>query len=129
MGSALPLAIGGAVADPERVVVAVVGDGGLEMTLGELGTLRDQGLRPIVVVLQDASLALIELKQRQAGLAAAGVALGRTDFAAVATAFGGWGVTVRDTEGLAAALDHALAAGTFGVIACEIEAGAYVGRI
>ena len=34
--------------------------------MGELGTLRDQGLRVILVVLQDASLALIELKQRQA---------------------------------------------------------------
>ena len=57
--------------------------------LGELGTLRDQGLVVVVVVLQDESLALIELKQRQAGLPALGVRLGRTDLPAVARAFGG----------------------------------------
>jgi len=129
MGCALPLAIGAGIADRERIVVAVVGDGGFEMTLGELGTLRDQGLRPIVVVLQDASLALIELKQRQATLRPAGVAIGRTDLAAVATAFGGRGFNVRDVSTLEVALLEALAVETFSVIACEIEADLYVDRI
>jgi acetolactate synthase-1/2/3 large subunit len=109
--------------------VAVLGDGGLEMGLGELGTLRDQGLAVVLVVLQDESLALIELKQRQAGLARVGVGLGRTDLPAVARAFGGRGVQVGDAASLRAALAEALAAPCFTLVACAVEADAYAGRI
>ena len=126
MGAALPLAIGVQAAEPGRTVVAVLGDGGLEMGMGELGTLRDQGLRVILVVLQDACLALIELKQRQAGLSQLGVTLGRTDLPAVARAFGGAGAEVASAEELHAALVEALAAPGFSVIACSISADSYV---
>jgi acetolactate synthase-1/2/3 large subunit len=126
MGAALPLAIGAKACRPDRPVVAVVGDGGLEMVLGELGTLRDQDLAVVVVVLQDASLALIELKQRQAGLVRAGVRLGRTDLPAIARAFGGRGMQVEAAEGLRAALAEAFAAPGFTLLACSIEADGYL---
>jgi acetolactate synthase-1/2/3 large subunit len=98
------------------------------MTLGELGTLRDQGLPVVLVVLQDASLALIELKQAGAGLARAGVGLGRTDLPAVARAFGGRGVQVASAEALRAALAEALTAPAFTLLACQIAAEDYTGR-
>lgn len=129
MAAALPLAIGAKIAEPERPVVAVLGDGGLEMGLGELGTLRDQKLPVIVVVLQDQSLALIELKQRQAGLGRSGVTLGPTDLAAVARAFGGVGVQVETQVSLRTALANALVSPTFTVIACQIDAESYVNRL
>ena len=44
-------------------MVATVGDGGLEMFLGELATLRDLGLAIPILVFVDAQLGLIELKQ------------------------------------------------------------------
>ncbi len=78
MGAAVPLAAGAKIAQPETPVVAVLGDGGLEMGLGELATLRDQGAPVIIVVFQDESLALIELKQAQAGLERRGVELGQS---------------------------------------------------
>jgi acetolactate synthase-1/2/3 large subunit len=129
MGGALPLAIGAKLAEPERPVVAFTGDAGLEMVLGELATLRDLALPVVVVVFADASLALIALKQRQAGLAEAGVAFGETDFATVARALGGHGATVEDRESLAEAVREALAADRFTVIACRIPTGAYDGRL
>jgi acetolactate synthase-1/2/3 large subunit len=129
MGAALPLAIGAKLAAPERPVVAVLGDGGLEMSLGELGSLRDQRLPVVVVVLQDESLALIELKQRQAGLLEAGVKLGRTRYEEIAAAFDGVGVRVHDVAALRAALATALERRVFTLIACEIEAGTYLDRI
>ncbi|MFY8105916.1 MAG: thiamine pyrophosphate-dependent enzyme, partial [Elstera sp.] len=125
MGAALPLAIGAARAGVPGPVVAIMGDGGLEMTLGELGTLRDAGLKVIVLVVQDVSLALIALKQAQAGLAPAGVAMGRTDYAALARAFGGSGETVETVEALRAALDRAIAADGFSLIAAAVDANAY----
>ena len=129
MAAALPLAIGARIARPDRPVVAVVGDGGLEMGLGELGTLRDQGLPVVLVVLQDASLGLIELKQRQAGLARIGVGLGRTDLVAVARAFGGRGVSAASVGELRAALSDALAAATFTLIVCPIDLDSYDHRL
>jgi acetolactate synthase-1/2/3 large subunit len=130
MGPALPLAIGAKLAAPQRPVVAFTGDAGLEMVLGELATLRDLALAlPVtVVVFVDASLALIELKQRGRGDPNRGVDFGATDFPAVAQALGGHGVAVSDRAALRAALDASLAADRFTVIAAEIGAQAYDGR-
>ena len=129
MGAAVPLAIGWAAARPDTAAVAVVGDGGFEMCLGELGTIRDQGLPIVIIVLQDQSLALIELKQANAGLAEAGVRLGATRYEAIAEAFSGHGVRVKGGGEFAAELAAALARKTFSVIVCEIEASDYVDRI
>jgi acetolactate synthase-1/2/3 large subunit len=129
MGCALPLAIGRKLAEPERPVIAVLGDGCLDMTLGELATLRDLALAIPVVVFVDASLALIELKQRRDGLQSTGVDFGRTNYAAVARAMGGIGVEVSDAAALTDAFTDALAADRFTLIAVQIPRRAYDGRI
>ena len=129
MGGALPLALGAKLAEPSRPAVAFLGDGGLLMGLGELATAAELDLAVVVVVFVDRSLALIEKKQRELQLPASGVALGAVDLAAAARALGGEGVTVRDRAGLEAALARALTAERFTVIACEIDARAYDGRI
>ncbi|MBB3232086.1 5-guanidino-2-oxopentanoate decarboxylase [Halomonas stenophila] len=50
LGYGLPAALGAALARPEQPVVALVGDGGLQFVLGELGTARDLG-RPVALVI------------------------------------------------------------------------------
>lgn len=128
MGCALPLALGMQMAEPDRPVIAFVGDAGLEMGIGELATARDLGLPVIVVVLQDERLALIDLKQRASGRKEAGVRFGGTDFAAVAAAFGGAGVAVESRQALAAAFTAALARrDRFSLIAARIAPDAYQG--
>jgi acetolactate synthase-1/2/3 large subunit len=99
------------------------------MVAGELSTAAELGSRIIVVVFVDASLALIELKQRQRQMRNAGVDFARHDFAAVARAFGGIGHTVTSRTELQGALDDVLNAETFTVIAAIIERGSYDGRI
>jgi acetolactate synthase I/II/III large subunit len=128
MGVALPLAIGHKITAPQTPVLAFTGDAGLEMILGELATARDLKLAVPVIVFVDEQLALIELKQRRDQLPSLGVDFGGTDFAAVATAMGGNGITVRDRESLKVALEDALAADTFSVIACPIGQQPYNGR-
>jgi acetolactate synthase-1/2/3 large subunit len=129
MGAAIPSALAAKLVAPLRPVVAVVGDGGLEMTMGELGSLRDTGAAVIIIVVQDESLALIELKQAQAGLAQSGVRLGQTDYAAIARAFGGHGVTVDDSASLSAQIDSALQRPQFSLIAARVSASSYAGTI
>ena len=82
-----------------------------------------------IVVFVDASLALIELKQRAMGYENRGVDFETTDFAAVAQSLGGHGVTVESREALTAALEAAFAAESFTVIACAIDRMAYDGRL
>jgi acetolactate synthase I/II/III large subunit len=127
MNAALPLAIGAKVADPSRRVFAVMGDGGLEMGIGELATLRDLGLPVTVVLFQDRSLALIALKQASAGLPSVGVTLGETDFAVVAQGFGGHGVNVETIDDFRNALEDAGRRPGFSLIACRFDASAYDG--
>jgi acetolactate synthase-1/2/3 large subunit len=126
MGCALPLAIGAALGSGSTVL-CFTGDAGLEMTLGELATLRDLALPVVVIVLVDESLGLIALKQRQMGLARAGVDFGATDFASVAQAMGGHGVTVEEREALRREADAAFGRQGFTLIACRIDAAAYAG--
>jgi acetolactate synthase-1/2/3 large subunit len=129
MGCAVPMAIGRKLADPDRPVVSFSGDAGFLMVAGDLATAAELGLAPIFVVFADASLALIDLKQRQRQLPNAGVDLARHDFAAIGRAFGGNGVTVRNRDALDKALQQALASDRFTVISAEIEPGGYDGRI
>lgn len=126
MGCALPMATGAALGS-RRPTLCFVGDAGLEMVLGELATLRDLGLPVIVVVLVDQALGLIALKQRQLGLARAGVDIGETDFAAVARAMGGHGVTIDDRETLAREAEAAFRRDGFTLLACRIDAASYEG--
>ena len=129
MGCAVPLAIGAKLATPERPVVSFSGDAGFLMVAGELATAKELGIAPIFVVFVDASLALIELKQRGRQMTNGGVDFMEHDFAAMGAAFGGHGVTVHSRAGLKAALAAASKADTFTVIAAVIERGAYDGRI
>jgi len=126
MGCALPLATGAALGS-SRPTLCFVGDAGLEMVLGELATLRDLRLPVIVVALVDKALGLIALKQRQLGLARNGVDIGETDFAGVARAMGGHGVTVADRETLAREAEAAFSRDGFTLLACRIDAARYEG--
>lgn len=129
MGCALPLALGAKLVNPERPVVCFSGDAGLEMVLGELATARDREIGVICVVFVDASLALIELKQRGSGMRKLGVEFGVTDFAAVARAMGGLGFDVRTRMELVEALNQSMHSNRFSVIACQIQRSEYDGRI
>ena len=88
MGFALPAAIGAALADRERPVVALIGDGGLLMCAAELLTAVREKLRIITIVFSDSSLSLIEIKQQRRRYQAAGVALGDIDWPKLAEGFG-----------------------------------------
>jgi len=130
MGPSLPLALGAMVADPLRRAICFIGDGGLEMVLGELATARDLGLPVIILVFVDASYALIELKQGAMQLPRRGVRFSRTDHVALAAAMGGRGWAVRSRGELELALADALVTtDRFSLIACEIAAEDYLGRL
>jgi acetolactate synthase-1/2/3 large subunit len=99
MGFALPAAVGAALAEPSCRVICLAGDGGLGMVLAELETLARLDLDVTVVVFNDATLTLIELKQAP-GADPGAVAYRGTDFAAVARAMGVPAATATTSEQL-----------------------------
>ena len=129
MACALPLAAGAKLGRPDEPVVCVVGDAGLDMAAGELATIRDLHLPITICVLVDESLALIDLKQRKSQLPSIGVSIGKTDFAAVARAYGGHGANVTNATELAVDIEKALLCKSFSVIAIHITNRAYDGYI
>jgi acetolactate synthase-1/2/3 large subunit len=107
MGFALPAAIGAALADPGRPVVAFTGDGGLAMALGDLATAAQTRAGIVVVVFNDRSLSLIDIKQRHRQMQRDGVELGTVDFAMVAEGMGVRGYRAADPDQYRDALDQA----------------------
>ncbi len=109
MANALPQAIGAQAAYPTRQVIALSGDGGLAMLMGELATLTQEALPVKVIVFNNSTLGFVELEQKAAGYLATGVELKNPDFAKVAEASGLLGVRVDDPGALPDALARVLA--------------------
>ena len=109
MANALPQAIGVQASQLDRQVVALSGDGGLAMLLGELITLRQQGLPVKIVVFNNGALAFVELEMKAAGIVNYATDLGKVDFAGIATASGLFGVRVERAADLEVALRSAFA--------------------
>ncbi|MFI5124215.1 MAG: biosynthetic-type acetolactate synthase large subunit [Chitinophagales bacterium] len=64
MGFGLPAAIGAKFGAPERTVVAIVGDGGFQMTLQELGTIMQTGLDVKIIILNNHFLGMVRQWQQ-----------------------------------------------------------------
>jgi acetolactate synthase-1/2/3 large subunit len=88
MGYAIPGALGIRLAQPQRPVLAIVGDGALLMYAGELATVARIGQPLIILVVVDEALSLIRLKQLRQELPIYGTEFGRSDYSALAGAFG-----------------------------------------
>jgi pyruvate dehydrogenase (quinone) len=106
MANALPHAIGVQATYPGRQVIALAGDGGLAMLLGELLTLRQQQLPVKIVVFNNGALSFVELEMKAAGIPTFGTDLVDPDFTAIARGAGLFGVRVEK----ASELDDALRA-------------------
>jgi pyruvate dehydrogenase (quinone) len=110
MGCGLPYAIAAAIACLGRPVVAVVGDGGLSMSLAELATAARYRLPIKVVVLNNGTLAQIKWEQMLfLGNPEFACELAPIDFAKAAGAMGMKGLRTDDPDRIGALLDEAFA--------------------
>ena len=93
----------------DRQVVALSGDGGLAMLLGDLLTLRQQRLPVKVVVLNNGSLAFVELEMKADGFVNFGTDLDNPSFSDIAHAVGLHSARVERPSDLDGALRAAFA--------------------
>jgi len=109
MANALPQAVGVASAYPGRQVVALSGDGGVEMLLGELLTLVQNKLPVKVVVFNNSSLNFVELEMKASGFVTTATGLENPDLAGIARAAGLKGFHVDSSDNLEQVLAEAFA--------------------
>jgi acetolactate synthase-1/2/3 large subunit len=88
LGYGLPAAIGASLAAPGCHIVCLVGDGGLQFTLAELGTAVEAGARLIVILLNNRGYGEIRSAMLARGIEPVGVDLHTPDFQAIARAYG-----------------------------------------
>jgi len=126
MAFAMPAAIGAQFAYPDRPVIAVAGDGGFGMLMQDFVTAVRYDLPIIVVVLNNGKLGFITLEQESSGLPDFGTELANPDYAAVAEACGGLGITIERPEDIGPAIDRALAARKATVINVMVDPDALI---
>jgi pyruvate dehydrogenase (quinone) len=98
MANALPQAIGAQASHPGRQVIALCGDGGLAMGLGDLLSLRQLKLPVKVIVFRNDALAFVELEMKATGILDFGTELENPDFAKMAEAAGLMGLTAAQPD-------------------------------
>ena len=109
LGYAYPVALGAKVAQPDRAVVAVSGDGGFLFNSQELSTAVQYGINAVVVLFNDGAYGnvLRDQKTRFNGRTI-GAELHNPDFVKLAEAYGARGVRVHDADALESAVVEAL---------------------
>ncbi|MDN3025475.1 thiamine pyrophosphate-dependent enzyme [Streptomyces sp. S.PB5] len=108
LGYALPAAIGAKVARPDRQVVALSGDGGLQFTVQELATAVQLRLPLPIVVFDNGGYGEIRDEMRARGDAPTAVDLPPVDLPALARAYGGHGTHACNADELVQSLTEAL---------------------
>lgn len=109
LGFGMPAAIGCQLANPGKQVVALCGDGGFQMTVGDFSTAVKYDLPITVVIFNNFAYHFIELEQMKEGVAQCYTKLNNPDYAKMAESFGGEGFTVTKVEDIDSALERAFA--------------------
>ncbi|APZ43580.1 thiamine pyrophosphate-dependent enzyme [Acidihalobacter ferrooxydans] len=104
MANAYPQALGMALAAPQRQVIALCGDGGMTMLMGDLLTLVQENVPVKLLVFDNGSLGFVEMEQRIEGLLDSYTDLKNPDFAKLAEACGLFGRRVEQANALEPAM-------------------------
>jgi acetolactate synthase I/II/III large subunit len=109
MGFALPAAIGAKFGAPDRTVVAVIGDGGFQMTLQELGTIMQSNINVKILILNNRFLGMVRqwqelFNQHRYSF----VDIESPDFVALAAAYSIKGKSISEREDVSSSLKEML---------------------
>ena len=108
MGFGLPAAIGAAIAQPNKTVVCITGDGSLQMSLGELSVCKDYGLNIKILILNNGYLGMVrQLQEENFNGRYSQTKISNPDFIKIAESFGIVAVSVNSANKIEKALNQA----------------------
>ncbi|BBI49107.1 thiamine pyrophosphate protein [Vreelandella olivaria] len=117
MGYSVPAAVAASLREPDKCVLAFVGDGGFMMSGVEIATAVQHGGRPIVLLFNNGTYGTIRMHQeREHPNRVSGTDLVNPDFGQLAAGLGAHFERVIDTAGFKPALERAMASGRPAVI-------------
>ncbi|WP_369745537.1 thiamine pyrophosphate-dependent enzyme [Paenarthrobacter sp. AMU7] len=111
MGYSIPAAVAAGLETPDRLIVAVCGDGEFLMNGQELATAAQQGVPVLTLIMDNSQYGTIrDHQENHFPGRVSGTQLQNPDFAAYARAFGGHGETITSNDQAAGAVERALKA-------------------
>ncbi|WP_411682258.1 biosynthetic-type acetolactate synthase large subunit [Clostridium thailandense] len=124
MGYSLPAAVGAKMGDPSRRVIAVMGDGGFQMSIAELGTITDNNVNITILLFNNSVLGMV--RELQKNVYGSGKYCGvnfksRPDFIKIAEGYGLRGKRVNKTEDFEEAFREAIKYDGAFVIECIVD--------
>ena len=122
MGYGFPAAIGAQIGAPDKIVVAVTGDGSFQMALGEMGTAMQEDLPIKILLFNNNALGLVkQLQHFYSAKRYSSVHIkGNPDFVALAKSYGAEGLRISNKEEVVPALREALTNGKLTIIECVV---------
>ncbi|MGU9939542.1 thiamine pyrophosphate-dependent enzyme [Empedobacter brevis] len=109
MANAMPQAIGAQLAYPERQIIAMCGDGGISMLLGDLATIKQYHLPVKIIIFNNRTLGMVKLEMEVAGLPDNETDMENPDFALIGKAMGIESEAVKNPDDLPDAICRAFA--------------------
>ncbi len=124
IGFAFPAALGAKVAQPDRQVIAISGDGGFQLNMQELGTAAQYGIKVVVLLFNDGAWGALRDRQRDYhGGRYYATDLVNPDFVKLVESYGLAATRVYNCREMSVALRNALEGGAFHLIDVEMPGG------
>ena len=122
MGFGLPSAIGASIAEPNKTIICIAGDGSFQMSLGELSVCKDYGLNIKIIILNNGYLGMVrQLQQNNFGERYSQTKISNPNFVQLAQSFGIDAIKVNNSNDIENAFEKAFkSTGTY-IIDCETE--------
>ncbi|KJS88948.1 MAG: hypothetical protein JM58_00045 [Peptococcaceae bacterium BICA1-8] len=123
MGYGIPAALGAQLAQPDKTVVVITGDGSFQMGMPELGTIAELELPIKIIIFNNQVLGMVrQLQHHYCGKRYAGVNFKKTlDFMYLAKAYGAEGFRIENVQEVPGVLKEALGNNKFTIIECPIN--------
>ena len=121
MGAGLPAAMAACLAQPDRRVLAICGDGGFMMNSQELETAVRLGLNLVILILRDDKYGMIRWKQESMQFADFGLGFGNPDFVRYAQAYGATGHRLQSASELGPLIEKGFSEGGIHLIDTPID--------
>ncbi len=121
MGAGLPSGIAAKMVNPDKRVLAIVGDGGFMMNSRELETALRYRIPLVVLLVNDNAFGFIKWEQKAKGFESFGLDYSNPDFVKYAESYGAVGMRVNEGDDLSALLGEAFSRKKPVLIECPID--------
>jgi acetolactate synthase I/II/III large subunit len=121
MGAGLPVAMAAKMLNPDKKVLAVVGDGGFMMNSQEIETALRYDIPVVVLILNDNAYGFIKWKQKDRNFEDFALDYNNPDFVKYAESYGAIGVKIKENDNLSEILEQAFKNNKLTVVECPID--------